>query len=42
MSFLKTVFGLLALSIAGMAWSADMLTPEQKDVKQFIEKMYFV
>ena len=40
MSFLKTVFGLLALSIAGMAWSADMLTPEQKDVKQFIEKMY--
>jgi len=40
MSYLKTVCGLLALLMAGMAWPADMLTPEQKEVKQFIEKMY--
>lgn len=40
MSYLKTICGLLALSTVGMAWSADTLTPEQKEVKQFIEKMY--
>lgn len=40
MSFLKTICGLLALLVSGMAWSADALTPEQKEVKQFIEKMY--
>ncbi len=40
MSYLKTVCGLLVLLVAGMAWSADTLTPEQKEVKQFIEKMY--
>lgn len=40
MSYLKTVCGLLALLLAGAAWSADALTPEQKEVKQFIEKMY--
>lgn len=40
MTYLKTVCGLLALLIAGMAWSVDTLTPEQKEVKQFIEKMY--
>ena len=40
MSYLKTVCGLLTLLVSGMAWSADMLTPEQKEVKQFIEKMY--
>ena len=40
MSYLKTVCGLLALLVSGMAWSADTLTPEQKEVKQFIEKMY--
>ena len=26
--------------MAGVVWSADTLTPEQKEVKQFIEKMY--
>lgn len=40
MSYLKTVCGLLALLMTSMAWSADALTPEQKEVKQFIEKMY--
>ena len=40
MSYLKAVCGLLALLMTGMAWSADTLTPEQKEVKQFIEKMY--
>lgn len=40
MSYLKTVCGLLALLLSGMAWSADTLTPEQKEVKQFVEKMY--
>ena len=40
MSYLKTVCGLLALLVAGIAWSADTLTSEQKEVKQFIEKMY--
>lgn len=37
---LKTVCGLLALLITGVAWSADALTPEQNEVKQLIEKMY--
>lgn len=40
MNYLRTVYGLLALLTTGMAWSADTLTPEQKEVKQFIEKMY--
>lgn len=40
MSYLKTICGLLMLLMAGMAWSADTLTPEQKEVKHFIEKMY--
>lgn len=40
MSYLKTVCGLLALLMAGMAWPADRLTPEQKEVKEYIEKMY--
>jgi len=40
MNYLTTVYGLLVLLTAGMAWSADTLTPEQKEVKQFIEKMY--
>lgn len=40
MGYLKPVYGLLALLMAGVAWSADTLTPEQKEVKQFIEKMY--
>jgi len=40
MIYLKTVCGLLALLMAGIACSADALTPEQKEVKQFIEKMY--
>lgn len=40
MTYLKSVCGLLPLLVAGMAWSADTLTPEQKEVKQFIEKMY--
>lgn len=40
MNYLKTAWGLLALLMAGMAWSADTLTPEQKEVKQFIETMY--
>lgn len=40
MNYLKTVCGLLALLMAGMAWSADALIPEQKEVKEFIEKMY--
>src|SRR5574343_310703 len=40
MIYLKTVCGLLALLMAGIACSADALTPEQQEVKQFIEKMY--
>lgn len=40
MTYLKIYSGLLALLMTGMAWSADTLTPEQKEVKQFIEKMY--
>lgn len=40
MTHLKTVCGLLALLVFGMAWPADTLTPEQKEVKQFVEKMY--
>lgn len=40
MTYLKTVCGLLSLLVTGMAWSADTLTSEQKEVKQFIEKMY--
>lgn len=37
---LKTICGLLALLMANMAWSADTQTLEQKEVTQFIEKMY--
>ena len=40
MSYLKAGCGLLVLFVSGIAWSADTLTPEQKEVKQFIEKMY--
>lgn len=40
MNSLKTVCGLLVLWVAGAVWAADTLTPEQKEVKQFIEKMY--
>ena len=40
MRYLKTVCGLLTLLMASVAWSADALTLEQIEVKQFIEKMY--
>src|SRR5574343_1477858 len=40
MRYSNAFFWALVLSIAGMAWSADLLTPEQQDVKRFIEKMY--
>jgi hypothetical protein len=38
--YLKTACGVLALWAAGVAWAADALTPEQKEVMQFVEKMY--
>ena len=40
MNYLRTACGLLALWGGGMAWSADALTPHQKEVTQFVEKMY--
>lgn len=40
MSYLKTVCGLLALLLTGIAYSAETLTPEQKEVIQFVERMY--
>lgn len=40
MNHLKTVCSLLTLVIVGVAWSADTPTPEEKEVKQFIEEMY--
>lgn len=40
MNYLKTICGMLALLVATIACSADALTPEQKEVRQFVEKMY--
>ncbi len=40
MNHLKTSCGLLVLWVAGVVWGADALTPEQKEVMQFMEKMY--
>jgi hypothetical protein len=38
MSYLKTVCGLLALLMAGMAWSADTLTPEQRRLSSLLRR----
>jgi hypothetical protein len=40
MNYLKTACATFALSMAGLAWSADVLTADQSEIKQFIEKMY--
>lgn len=40
MNFLKTACGMFALLVVSITCSADALKPEEKEVKQFVEKMY--
>ncbi len=40
MSYLRNACGLLAMLVSSISCSADTLTSEQKEVKEFIEKMY--